>query len=193
MYKFKINFSDLMEQIKKNDPNAGRHPDQDEIDEKKEKIGPALHSNLEQVNALISKIEQLKAGLDLNNAEDIEFNRKLDEMLAKAQNLRSKLESAITKLENAEELSEIAELETEIAPYNDAVSDLSNQLDALLQQNKQKSINLMNDKLKALTASIDQVGVGSESKFQEYMTLLNDSKAKNSEDKHFIKMLDEAE
>ena len=42
MYKFKINFSDLMEQIKKNDPNAGRHPDQDEIDEKKDKIGPAL-------------------------------------------------------------------------------------------------------------------------------------------------------
>ena len=47
MYKFKINFSDLMEQIKKNDPNAGRHPDQDEIDEKKDKIGPTLKSNLD--------------------------------------------------------------------------------------------------------------------------------------------------
>ena len=40
----------------------------------------------------------------------------------------------------------------------------------------------MNDKLKFLTQNIEQLGVGSESKFQEYMTLLSDTKIKNSED-----------
>jgi len=33
LYKFKINMGDLLEQVAKNDPNAGRNPDQDEIDE----------------------------------------------------------------------------------------------------------------------------------------------------------------
>jgi hypothetical protein len=42
--------------VAKNDPNAGRHPDQDEIDEQKAQLEGLLNDKLKQVEGILAKL-----------------------------------------------------------------------------------------------------------------------------------------
>ena len=70
LYKFKINMGDLLEQVAKNDPNAGRNPDQDEIDAQKAQLEDILNSKLKQVEGILAKLAAYGPGSENGSPEE---------------------------------------------------------------------------------------------------------------------------
>lgn len=189
LYKFKINMNDLLEQVAKNDPNAGRNPDQDEIDEQKAQLEGILNDKLKQVEGILAKLAEFGHGAEGSSLEESTFNAEVQEMRDRAARLKQELQDKVKKLGEAEELVDLAALRDEITPLGEEVDTLEKDVDGLLQANTGARLNAMADRLAQLQGSLSQLTTNAQQKLEEYQALISEAQAHSQDDPSFLEQL----